>query len=137
MKRVDTKEEVECFLAKAFDILKDKDFNINKNFCFIKKRSCYEVNNQYTNESTMIELDYQTKDVVNELLTLRVENYMETVIDNKPERVIPFYCFIKKINEKQVYIKFKISEVKEKQVLCVSFHFVEYFVSDCKLPYLV
>ena len=113
MKQVDSKEAVESFLLKAHEILKDISFDIHKNFYLQRLRTSYSENNLYTNESTLFELNY----------------------DNQPGKTKPFYCFIKNINGKQVYIKFKISEVKNKQVFCVSFHFAEFNVKDEELPY--
>ena len=137
MKRVDSKEAVESFLLKAQAILKDKSFDIRRNFYIQRLRTSYSANNLYTNEDTLIELNYGSKDVVAEILSLTVENYKETFIDNQPNKKEPFYCFIKTINGKQVYIKFKISENKNNQVFCISFHFVEYNVKDEELPYKI
>ena len=135
MKQVDSKEAVESFLLKAHEILKDISFDIHKNFYLQRLRTSYSENNLYTNESTLVELNYGLQDVVDEIISLTVENYKETFIDNQPGKTKPFYCFIKNINGKQVYIKFKISEVKNKQVFCVSFHFAEFNVKDEELPY--
>jgi hypothetical protein len=135
LKQVDSKEAVESFLLKVHEILKDDSFDIHKNFYLQWLRTSYSENNLYTNESTLVELNYGLKDVVDEIISLTVENYKETFIDNQPGKVRPFYCFVKNINGKQVYIKFKISEVKNKQVFCVSFHFAEFNVKDEELPY--
>ena len=135
MKQVDSKEAVESFLLKAHKILKDVSFDINKNFYLQRLRTSYSENNSYTNESTLVELNYGLQDIVDEITSLTVENYKETFIDNQPGKMKPFYCFIKNINGKQVYIKFKISEVKNKQVFCISFHFAEFNVKDEEMPY--
>ena len=135
MKQVDSKEAVESFLLKAHNILEDKDFNIKNNFYVKIYRQNYSTNNNYTNESTMLELGYNAQNIVDEILSLTAENYKETFIDNAPGKTKPFYCFIKSINGKQVYIKFKISEEKNKQVFCISFHFAEREVKDEELPY--
>lgn len=135
MKQVDSKAAVESFLLKTHEILEDKSFDIKKNFCFMMLRRKYSDNNCYTNESTMIELNYNLKDIVKEILSLTAENYKETFIDNAPGKTKPFYCFIKSINGKQVYIKFKISEERNKQIFCISFHFAERYVKDEELPY--
>ena len=135
MKNVDSKEAVEGFLLKTHEILEAKDFNIYKNFQFLRFRTSYSDDNKHTNDETLVDLDYGVKDVVAEILSLTVENYKETIIDNQAGKIKPFYCFIKTIKGKQVYIKFKISEVKEKQIFCVSFHFAEFFVYDNQLPY--
>ena len=135
MKQVDSKEAVESFLLKAQGILKDSSFDIRNNFYLKRFRSSYSGNNSYNNDETLIELNYTLQDVVNEIVSLTAENYKETFIDNQPGKIKPFYCFIKTINGKQVYIKFKLSESKQKQVFCVSFHFAEFNVSDDELPY--
>ena len=135
LKQVDSKKAVESFLFKAQKILKDDSFDIHKNFYLKCLRTNYSENNLYTNESTLLDLNYGLQDVVDEIISLTVENYKETFIDNLPGKVKPFYCFIKNINGKQVYIKFKISEVKNRQVFCVSFHFAEFNVKDESLPY--
>lgn len=135
LKQVDSAEAVESFLLKAHEILKDNSFDIRKNFYLQRLRTCYSENNLYTNENTLVELNYGLQDVVNEIISLTVENYKETFIDNQPGKVKPFFCFIKNIKGKQVYIKLKISEVKNKQVFCVSFHFAEFNVKDEQLPY--
>ena len=135
MKQVDSKSTVESFLIKVQTVIKSKSFNINKNFYLQMLRSSYSENHIHTNKSTMIELDYRLKDVVNEIALLTVENYKETFIDNKPGNLKPFYCFIKSIKGKQVYIKFKINEKQADNIFCISFHFVEFNVKETDLPY--
>ena len=83
----------------------------------------------------MVELGYGLYDVVNEIKTLTINEYYETVIDNIVGNKNNFYSFIKYIESKQVYIKFKIQEKNDKQIFCVSFHFAEYNVKDIKFPY--
>lgn len=135
MTYTDSKETVEKFLIKVRNILTDRNFNIKNNFYILKLRKNYSANNKYTNLSTMAELEYEEKDVLNEILSLTIEHYKETWLDNQPGKIHPFYCFIKEISNKQVYIKFKISEEKNKQVFCVSFHFSERNVELSELPY--
>lgn len=135
MKQVDSKEAVESFLLKAHEILKDNSFDMKKNFYLQLYRNSYSENSIYTNIDTLIELNFSLQDAVDTIISFTVENYKETIIDNKEGKINPFYCFIKSINNRQVYIKIKISEEKEKQVFCVSFHFSEYYVADDALPY--
>lgn len=135
--RTDTREEVESFLNIAKAILNNKNFCLRKNFRFQYERLSYIQNNQYTNKSTLLDLDYGLDDVVNEIKSLTIEQYKETIIDNMPGKFLPFYCFIKVINRRQVYIKIKISEEKENQVFCVSFHFAEFEVCESEFPYKI
>lgn len=77
-----------------------------------------------------------TEDVMNEILTLEVSHYYETLGDRKSSDsgLELLHIFIKEIQSKQVYIKIKIKEVgKNEVVLCISFHFAEYKID--KLPY--
>ncbi len=135
MSYIDSEEAVESFLKNVQKIITDKDFNLNKQFIFKFNRRQYSADNSYTNNETLAELEYQLEDVANELLSLTVEEYKETFLDNKPNKVNPFYCFIKVIKGKQVYIKIKIREENNKNIFCVSFHFAEKRVPDRLLPY--
>lgn len=53
-------------------------------------------------------LNFNLNDVINSLLSLKVEHYLETVLDDKPNEVLPFYAFIKMIEHRDVYIKLKV-----------------------------
>jgi hypothetical protein len=131
LKVIDTKETVENFLLAAHTILDNNTFDVRKNFYFIPVRA----SGDDRNKETLLDLNYNTTDVVNEIRQLTVKNYKETIIDNMPGKKAPFFCFVKFIVKDQVYIKFKISEVKDNQVFCVSFHYVDYFVKDSEFPY--
>ena len=132
MNHIDSKDAVEQFLNKAKEILNDKNFDIKNNFSLKQVR---ERTGDDRNRTTMIELGFNVKDVIGEIKKLSVKDYKETVIDNMPGKKNPFYCFVKFIDIDQVYIKFKLSEVKGKQIFCVSFHFVDYPVADHEFPY--
>lgn len=132
LNRIDSKDAVEQFLDKAKEILNDKNFDIKNNFSLKQVR---ERTGDDRNRTTMIELGFNVKDVIEEIKKLSVKDYKETVIDNMPGKKNPFYCFVKFIDIDQVYIKFKLSEVKGKQIFCVSFHFVDYPVADHEFPY--
>lgn len=132
LNRIDSKDAVEQFLNKAKEILNDKNFDIKNNFSLKQVR---ERTGDDRNRTTMIELGFNVKDVIGEIKKLSVKDYKETVIDNMPGKKNPFYCFVKFIDIDQVYIKFKLSEVKGKQIFCVSFHFVDYPVADHEFPY--
>lgn len=113
-------EEVEGILLETRKILslnkKDViDFYCNKN-----------------NEDTMLLLDYDTSDVYNELNALTVKDYLHTMIDDKKSEVTPFYVFGKTIQNKDIYMKFKIRKPKQ-QVFIVSFHIAEWPIN--KKPY--
>lgn len=132
MKRVDSENVVAAFLGKTRSILSSNQFDLSRNFYLKQVRASTGVDR---NRITMLALNYTTKDVVEEIKKLTTEDYKETVIDNLPGRQCPFYCFVKYIIKDQVYIKFKISEVRDCQVFCVSFHFADFYVADSEFPY--
>lgn len=132
MKRVDPENVVDTFLKKTRSILESDEFDIYRNF-FLKKVRATTGDDR--NKITMLDLNYTTEDVVEEIKSLTTADYKETILDNLPGKVNPFFCFVKYIIKDQVYIKFKISEVKDQQVFCVSFHFVDYYVTDNEFPY--
>lgn len=130
---IDKKEDVEIFLSKCFSILCSNDFNMDRNFYLQVDRQHYI--GHYTNRATMVELGYNLEDVVEEIKSLKIEDYLETLIDKKEGTEKNFYCFIKYIQSRQVYIKIKIAEKNDNQIFCVSFHFAEYSVAIEEFPY--
>lgn len=76
-----------------------------------------------TAENTMLDLDYDTEDVKNELLSLTEKDYVETIVDDKGTGRPPFRVFGKLVKNKEVYIKAKIRNKTTNQVFCVSFHY--------------
>ncbi|MDE6774948.1 MAG: hypothetical protein K2J37_01375 [Ruminococcus sp.] len=79
---------------------------------------------EYSNRACMIELEFDKNDVKENIMSLTVENYVETKLYN-PEKIC--YVFCKEIKINQVYIKLFIKSNKNgKNVVCVSFHFVEH-----------
>jgi len=84
----------------------------------------------YTTENTMLDLDYDTDDVKDELLSLTEKDYLETVLDDKDSSKPPFWVFGKTIKCKEVYIKVKIRDKARCKVFCVSFHYSRYPLKD-------
>lgn len=104
------------------------------NLIFIPNRKVEKENLQYTNGACMHTLGYEVNDVINEIRSLCVKHYYETLFDDKQRGTMPLFVFIKEIQRKQVYIKIKLKEIKESEkVICISFHFAEYDVY--KMPY--
>ena len=77
----------------------------------------------------MLELDYDTEDVVEELKSLSIEDYSESIVDNVADGFKIFYVFGKQISERDVYIKVRIKQrgrTADDFVFCVSFHFARH-----------
>lgn len=111
------------------EILNSDSFNINDNFLFIKS-SKEEI--KYSTKYTLINLEYDSDDVINNLKELTLQEYSETLIDKDDDNPPLLFVFGKDINYKQVYIKLKIREMNQKIVLCLSFHYAKY---KMKFPY--
>lgn len=88
----------------------------------------------YTTANTMLELDFDRKDVWHQLISLDISEYLETFIDDKDPSWPPFFAFAKSIKNRDVYIKAKIRDRLNGKVFCVSFHFARHPFPET-LPY--
>ena len=114
------KSEVVAFLDELQILLGKEDFDIN----LIRKKKQGE-ERKYSTPYTLLDLDYDTEDVVNRLKELTVEEYSETKIDKDDLNPPLLFVFGKDINSKLVYVKLKIKGDQQKYVLCVSFHYAK------------
>ncbi len=114
------KREVVAFLDGLQILLGKEDFDIN----LIRKKKQGE-DRKYSTPYTLLDLDYDTEDVVNRLKELTVEEYSETKIDKDDLNPPLLFVFGKDINGKLVYVKLKIKGDQQKYVLCVSFHYAK------------
>ena len=115
------------------EVLQAPEFNLMRDLDILPRKSGEEPDDPYTTANTLLELEFDGKDVYEELLKLSVGDYYETVPDNKWEDAPPFYAFIRNIGGRDVYIKVKVRTQRRKSVFCVSFHFARYPVG--RLPY--
>ena len=99
------KGDVKAFLEELKTILYMKDFDIDNNLLLIKS-SKDDV--QYSTAYTMVDLEYDSGDIVDRLKELTVQEYSETLIDKDDDKPPLLFVFGKDINNKQVYIKCKI-----------------------------
>lgn len=118
------KGEVIAFLNELKDLLGSADFNIDTDITLISKKKQGD-NQKYSTPYTLLELEYDTEDVVNRLKELTVEEYSETKIDKDDINPPLLFVFGKDINSKLVYIKLKIKGNQQRHVLCVSFHYAK------------
>ena len=123
------KTVVKAFLEELKEILGDEDFDIDKNLLIIRSRKD-EI--EYSTNYTLVDLEYDSFDVVERLKELIVAEYSETLIDKDDDKPPLLFVFGKDINAKLVYIKLKIKGETDKKVLCLSFHYAKY---DMKFPY--
>ena len=124
------KREVVAFLKELKDILGKEDFNIDSDLTLIKKKKPND--EEHSTPYTLLDLDYDTWDVVERLKELTVSEYSETKIDKDDLNPPLLFVFGKEINKKLVYVKLKIKGDQKRRVLCVSFHYAR---DPMKFPY--
>lgn len=133
-KRVDSFETVRHFLDDVKCKLTNPAFDINQDFHIKLLKFKEDPHDPYTTQNTLIKLNFDLNDVINTILSLEVDNYLETVLDDKPNEIVPFYAFVKSINHRDIYIKVKVRHNIRNSVFCVSFHFVRFPIKH-KLPF--
>ena len=124
-----SKETVKGFLEQMKAILSSEDFDINRDFVFQYIRNKDEPDDEFSNENTLLELDYDTSDVIRVLKGLTLADYSESIVDNQSEGFHVFFVFGVKINERDIYIKIRLRERvndTSRHVYCISFHFARY-----------
>lgn len=119
------KKDVESFLKELNSLLNLPTFNPEKDFLLGGK---YE---REKNTKTLLSLDMNKDDVIEELKKLTVSNYYQSVPDDKNNKMPDFHVFFVSISAKEIYIKIRIQSIRN--ILCISFHFSEY--SHGKMPY--
>lgn len=124
-------EDILTFLAKLNGILQDPEFNIDKDLTVIRSRKTKD-KEKFSTVYTLLDLDYDSTDIVNRLKELTVSDYSETLVDIDDQNPPLLFVFGKDINGKQVYIKLKLKGDRARHVLCVSFHYAEV---PMKFPY--
>lgn len=129
-----SKKTVESFLTEMKALLCKDDFDIEREFLFVKDRQEDDPEDEFTNSNTMIELGYDTWDVIEHLKTLTIQEYTGFMPDDKPgkdEGVCFFFVFGRKIDGRDVYIKARMKQKKTgKIVFCVSFHFARHIITE-------
>ena len=116
------KKDVKKFLDDLKAIINNVSFDSNDDLIIIKS-SKDEV--QYSTRYTLLDLDYDTEDVVERLKELTIAEYSETKIDKDDLNPPVLFVFGKDINSKLVYVKLKIKGDQQRHVLCVSFHYAK------------
>lgn len=129
-----SKKEVETFLQDLISVLNNPNFDIDKDLDILPKKKKESPIDPYTTANTMLELDFDSKDVWHQLISLDVSEYLETFVDDKEPSWPPFFTFAKSIKNRDVYIKTKIRDRVNGKVFCVSFHFARYSFPTT-LPY--
>ena len=132
LSRISKRQEVVAFLEELKAFLKGNDFDIDHDLILIKKKKVDD--EEYSTPYTLLDLDYNSEDVVNRLKELTVAEYSETKIDKDDLNPPLLFVFGKDINRRLVYVKLKIKKKEDlrKHILCVSFHYAK---EKMKFPY--
>ena len=121
-----TKGNVIIFLKELKSILESPEVKID-----IKLRR--DKPEEYSTEYCLRDLEFDTKDVIEELKKLMLSEYVECCHDERYPKTRDYYVFSRIYNQKQVYIKIKIKSYDNKIILCMSFHYAEYEIT--RFPY--
>ncbi len=124
------KGEVVAFLEELKELLEKEYFDIDSDFTLIIKKKGDD--EEHSTPYTLLDLDYDTWDVVERLKELTVSEYSETKIDKDDLNPPLLFVFGKEINGKLIYVKLKIKGDPKRRVLCVSFH---YAADSMRFPY--
>ena len=117
------KKEVRCFLENMKEIINDKNFNIENDFILIQTM---KADKRYSTTYTLLDLEYDSFDVIECLKQLSITNYSETLFDKDDDNPPLLYVFGMIINGHLVYIKLKMKGEANKKILCVSFHYAKW-----------
>lgn len=128
---ISKKKEVSSFLDELKFLLGKEEFDIDTDITLIRKKK-KDDDQKFSTPYTMLDLDYDTDDVVNRLKELSISEYSETKIDKDDLNPPLLFVFGKDINNKLVYVKLKIKSNQQKSILCVSFHYAK---ESMKFPY--
>lgn len=101
------KREVIIFLKQLKELLGNEDFNMDTDLTLINKKKQGD-DQKYSTPYTLLDLDYDTEDIVERLKELTVEEYSETKIDKDDLNPPLLFVFGKDINSRLIYVKLKI-----------------------------
>ena len=118
-----TKKDVKNFLNELMTILNSQNFNEDNDLIIIRST---KDDIQFSTRYLMLDLDYDTSDIVERLKELTLAEYSETLIDKDDSNPPLLFVFGKSIDNKLVYIKLKIKGNTSKKILCLSFHYARH-----------
>ncbi len=113
-------DDVRFFLKKVHTFLASETCQLDI------QRSRRNENSSDSNSTinTLQDLNYNTEDVKNEVLSLTEKNYKETLKDKKRQDNNHYRVFVKIIDGREIYMKFKICNVN--RIHLMSFHYANW-----------
>ncbi|WP_430787238.1 hypothetical protein VBD025_15930 [Virgibacillus flavescens] len=119
-------DEVNNFIYKVRQILSVNNDNLDIQMT----RKHEDPLDPFTTQNTLLCLEFDVEDVVNELVTLKASDYCKTAVDIKRPSSPSFWFFEKTIVDNNVYIKLKIRDEEKKKIFCMSFHFPRWPITN-------
>lgn len=120
-------------MADIKKILSEDVFDIDSDIQIQYTKKDEDPLSKYTTQNTLLALEYDTRDVVEELKKLTVENYYESMVDDRGEEWNLFHVFKVIIQGEDIYVKVRIKRLSKDIVFCISFHFAEFPMIE--MPY--
>lgn len=117
-------EAVKHFLKKIQNFLTNDTCQLD----IQRRRRNKNPNDPNSTINTLLSLNYDEEDVKNEILSLTIEDYIETVKDKKKVDGKHYRIFRKKIKGREIYIKLKICDVN--RIHLISFHYANWGMKD-------
>ena len=90
LKVISSLADVKAFLKELKELLVDPAFNIKTDLDILPKKSSEDPSDPYTTANTLLDLDFDSEDIMNQLLALDASEYLETFIDDINSSQPPF-----------------------------------------------
>lgn len=110
-------EKLKFFLQKLHHLISDSNCLID----IQRKRKGEDPLDPNNTNNTIIDLAYDCEEIREELLTLKISDYIKTVKDKVRLNTPDYWIFSKNINGRDIYIKLKICDVNK--IYLMSFHY--------------
>ena len=117
-------EKVKFFLKKLHYFINDSNCQID----IQRKRREEDPLDPNNTNNTIIDLDYDSEKIREELSTLKISDYIKTVKDRVRPSTPNYWIFTKNIKNKDIYIKLKICNVNK--IHLMSFHYATKQIED-------
>ena len=118
-----SQKEVENLLTRLDEVVSEPDFDPCRDVILISKDKPDD--REHSTPFTLLDLDFDVYDVVDQLKELTVDDFAEAVADWNDTNPLTLFIIGKLIHDRLIFIKFKIREEPETKVVCVSFHYAK------------
>lgn len=120
---ISAKKDVVAFLDELHRLLSSDEFDMDTDLELVQRKK-NGTDQKFSTPYTLLDLDYDTEDIVNHLKELKLSEYSETKIDTDDVHPPVLFVFGKDISDRLIYVKLKIRDGGRK-VVCVSFHYAK------------